>query len=126
MDARNLTAAQVAARCVAIDRLKHVADDMADFLDRIGRSGERPGTAHARIAQGPLALQARAGWMLAQVALIQAQAGITAPRIIDAIAQRDPAGATPSLRRLALSTLQAAEARLGHVWPAPLSREASR
>ena len=128
MDALTLTGAQVVARCAAVARLQAVADDMARFIDRLGRSGDRPGTVHVSIAQGPLALHARAGWMLAQAALIRAQAGIDSPHI-DAIVLRDPVTAPPSLRRLALTTLEATERRL-HGWrprpAAPDLREASR
>lgn len=118
MDALPLTGAEIAARCVAIERLKRVADDMAWFVERLRGQPDAPG-----LAQGPLALAARAGWSLAQVALIQADAGIVTPRIIDGIHRRDPAVETPALRRLALTTLEATERRLCAARPSPCDPE---
>lgn len=118
-----MDAAQLAARHGAILRLRAVADDMTWIVEKLRQQPDAPA-----IAQGPLALSARAGWCLAQVALIQADAGITSPRIVDQIHQRDREIETPALRRLALSTLEATERRLNQPLPSPCEPvlEASR
>lgn len=124
MDALVLTAAEAEARIVAIRRLQAVADEMAWFVEKL--RGERVPPA---IAQGPLALSARAGWMLAQVALIQADAGIVSPHIVERICDRDAGLDTPALRCLALSTLEASHRRLRALRPSPCEpqlREAAR
>lgn len=124
MDALSLTAVEAQARAVAIRRLQAVADDMAWFVERLRGEPVPPA-----IAQGPLALSARAGWMLAQVALIQADAGVVSPNIVDRICNRDAGLDTPALRRLALSTLEASHRRLRALRPSPCEpqlREAAR
>lgn len=124
MDALSLTAGEAAAGAVAIRRLQAVADDMAWFVEKL-RDQPNP----VAIAQGPLALSARAGWMLAQVALIQADAGIVSPRIVERICDRDAGLDTPALRRLALSTLEVSHRRLRALRPGscePELREACR
>lgn len=118
MDALSLSGAEAAARSSAITRLQAVANDMAWFVERLRGQREAPG-----IAQGPLALSARAGWCLAQVALIQADAGIVSPRIVDGICQREYGVDAPGLRRLAMTTLEAAERRLRRQRPSPCEPE---
>jgi hypothetical protein len=121
MDTLSLSGAQAAARSIAIDRLRAVAQDMGNLVERLGLQPET-----LAIAQCPLALATRSSWLYAQVALIQADAGMASPRLIAAIAERDPRLATPQLRRLAESTLIAAERRLHGRTPEPLLQEASR
>ena len=124
MDALSLTAGEAQARVVAIRRLQAVADDKAWFVERLRRQ-----PLSATIAQGPLALSARAGWMLAQVALIQADAGVVSPRIVERICDREAGLDTPALRRLALSTLEVSHRRLRSLRPGycePELREATR
>lgn len=123
MDALSLDAAEATRRIEAISRLQAVAADMVRLTDRIIENRTDPA-----LALGPLASAARAGWSYAQCALIQAQAGMASPRMIEAIALRDPQVSAPSLRRLSLSTLIAAEARLHRrpPEPAPVAMEAAR
>lgn len=124
MDALSLSAGEAQARTVAIRRLQAVADEMAWFVEKL-----RGEPAPPAIAQGPLALSARAGWMLAQVALIQADAGIVSPHIVERICDRASGLDTPALRRLALSTLEASHRRLRALRPSPCEqqlREATR
>lgn len=122
MDALSLSGAEASARSIAVTRLQAVANDMTWLAQRL-RSQRDPS-----IARGPLALSARAGWGLAQAALIQADAGIVSRRMIDGI-QSDRGVDAPGLRRLALSTLEATERRLQRLRPhpcEPVQREASR
>ncbi len=125
MDALSLSGHEVATRLACIERLRAVADDMAHVSQRlIAELGDGEPLPTKAIAFGPLAMAARQGWGCAQAVLLQADAGIVSPRMIDTIAARDQAVESQPLRQLALSTLRAAERRLRATSPADCQREA--
>jgi hypothetical protein len=113
MDAQGLSGAEITRRTAAIARLQAVALEMRHFAVRLLDTSDEP-----TIAQSPLALAARAGWVRAQAALIQAEGGIASLGMIDAIAEPGIVD-SPALRGLSLSTLMAAEARLTGKPPMP-------
>ena len=114
---------EITRRRAAILRLQQVTADLASFTQLM-----RQGLGQDGLALGPLAAAARKGWSYAQYLLIQAEGGMPSVALIEAIAQKEPGVACPSLRRLADSTLVAAEARLHGrpPMPAPILREAAR
>ena len=123
MAAFALTEEEIARRRAAILRLQQVTADLASFTQLMQHGRGQEG-----LALGPLAMAARKGWACAQYVLIQAEGGMPSVELIAAIAQREPGLACPNLRRLADTTLLAAEARLHGrpPAPAPILREVSR
>ena len=113
MDAFALTAADYDRRTAAIRRLERVAIEM-DWV----RTQLRQASSSDNVALSPLAIAARAGWMNAQAALIQADGGMRSPSMIKAIGEPGTIDSA-SLRSLSLSTLLAAEARLTGKPPMP-------
>lgn len=113
MGAFALADADCERRSAAIRRLETVAADLRYFAVRLVDTRDEP-----EIAQCPLAVAARAGWIRAQAALIQADGGMASPAMINAIAEPAVVDSS-SLRWLSLSTLMAAEARLSGKPPMP-------
>lgn len=113
--------AEIARRRAAILRLQQVTADLASFTLLM-----KQGLGQDGLALGPLAMAARKGWSYAQYVLIQAEGGMLSVELVEAIAHKDPAVACPNLRRLAETTLIAAEARLHGKPPARILREACR
>lgn len=115
MTALALSRTDYERRAAAIRRLEAVAADMRHFALRLVDTRDEP-----EIAQGPLAIATRAGWIYAQTALIQADGGMSSPSLINAIAERGPVDSR-TLRGLSLSTLMAAEARICGRPPVPVT-----
>jgi hypothetical protein len=113
MNASALTAADYERRTAAIRRLERVAIEM-DWV----RAQIRAASSSDNVALSPLAIAARAGWMNAQAALIQADGGMRSPSMIKAIGEPGTVDSA-SLRNLSLSTLIAAEGRLTGQPPMP-------
>jgi hypothetical protein len=115
MDAHLSTEEIVARRHEALDRLRIVAAEMGFYAVRLADTADEP-----TIARCPLALAARAGWSMAQAALIQADGGMASRTMIDAIAEPGIVD-SQALRGLSLSTLMAADARLSGRPPMPVA-----
>ncbi|MFC5421979.1 hypothetical protein ACFPOB_20665 [Bosea eneae] len=115
MDALALSVGEHERRTAAIRRLERVAADMRYFAVRLVDTRDEP-----EVAQGPLALATRAGWIYARMVLIQADGGMHSPSLINAIAEPGPVDSR-ALRGLSLSTLLAAEARICGRRPAPVT-----
>jgi hypothetical protein len=115
MDAFLLSSADHDRRTAAIRRLEAVAADMRSIALRLVDTRDEP-----EVAQGPLALATRAGWIYAQTVLIQADGGMHSPSLINAIAEPGPVDSC-ALRGLSLSTLMAAEARITGKPPVPVT-----
>jgi hypothetical protein len=115
MDALSLSRAEYERRTAAIRRLEAVAADMRYFAVRLVDTRDEP-----EVAQGPLALATRAGWIYSQTVLIQADGGMHSPSLINAMAEPGPVDSR-ALRGLSLSTLMAAEARITGKPPAPVT-----
>lgn len=115
MDAFALAGGAYERRTAAIHRLEAVAADMRYFAVRLLDTRDEPA-----IAQGPLAMATRAGWIYAQTVLIQADGGMSSPSMVNAIAEPGPV-CSPALRGLSLSTLRAAEARICGRPPVPVT-----
>lgn len=113
MDALPLSSAECERRSAAGRRL----DDLSDSIRWVGAQISAAQDC-GNVSRSPLALAARAGWMYAQVALIQAEGGMHSRRMIDAIAEPGVVD-SPALRSLSLSTLMAAEARISGEPPMP-------
>lgn len=115
MDALPLSPAEHERRSAAARRL----DELSASIHWVGAQIVAAQDCE-NVSRSPLAFAARAGWVYAQVALIQADGGIRSRRMIDAIAEPGVVD-SPALRSLSLSTLMAADARLSGRPPMPVA-----